>query len=106
MKIANCFSASLPTLRSVRQGVSLINANKSQTYAILATRDTNHFQNWLRDRLHKIFHWMTDTTLKLNASKSEFVIIGRVNVACLFESIWCAQYVEIRFLMCQSLDCM
>ena len=57
-------------------------ANKSQTYAILATRDTNHFQ---RGRLHKIFHWMTETTLKLNASKSEFVIIGRVNVACLFE---------------------
>ena len=49
---------------------------------------------------------MTETTLKLNASKSEFVIIGMVNVACLFESIRCAQYVARRFFMCQSLDCM
>ena len=49
---------------------------------------------------------MTETTLKLNASKSEFVIIGGVNFACLFEWIRCAQYVARRFLMCQTLDCM
>ena len=87
MKIANCFSAALPTSRNVPQGVSLstlrhnldhqMYTNRSQTYAILATRDTNHFQNCL----HKIFHWMTETTLKLNASKSEFVVIGGVNFA-------------------------
>ena len=32
--------------------------------------------NQLRDCLQNIFHWMTDSKLKLNANKTEFLIIG------------------------------
>ena len=29
-----------------------------------------------QDCLHDIFHWMTDSELKLNADKTEFLVIG------------------------------
>ena len=42
----------------------------------LATPDQNCSLNQLRDCLHDIFHWMTDSKLKLNTNKTEFLIIG------------------------------
>ena len=124
MKIANCFSATLHTSRNVPQGVSL--------YTLLYLAQLSNVTTWITKCMlinHRpMLFWLheiqitsktssvivstkssigsTETTLKLNASKSELVIIGGVIFACLFESIRCAQYVARRFLMCQTLDCM
>ena len=98
MKIANCFSAALPTSCSAPQ-VSVLGsllftiyttpvssviqthnlelyADDTQIYLSLATPDMNCSLNQLRDCLQNIFHWMTDSKLKLNANKTEFLIIG------------------------------
>ena len=49
----------------------------TQIYIFLATSDTNHRSlNQLSDCLQDIFLWMTDSKLKLNADKTEFLIIG------------------------------
>ena len=81
VKIANCFSAALPTscgvlgpllvtlcttpLSSVIQTHYLdhhLYADDTHIYLSLATTDTNCSVNQLRVCLHDIFNWMTDST--------------------------------------------
>ena len=100
IKIANCFSAALPTPCGVPQGSFLgpllftlyttplssviqnhnldhhLYADDTQIYISLATSDTNRSLNQLSDCLQDIFLWMTESKLKLNADKIEFFIIG------------------------------
>ena len=100
IKIANCFSAALPTSCGVHQGSVLgpllftlyatplnsviqnhnlghhLYADDTQIYISLATSDTSRSLNQLSDCLQDIFLWMTDSKLKLNADKTEFLIIG------------------------------
>ena len=54
----------------------------TQTYITLATPATNCSLNKLRDCLQNIFHWMTDSILKLNANETEFLIIGTQKNRC------------------------
>ena len=51
-------------------------ADGTQIYISLATSDTNRSLNQLSDCLQDIFLWMIDSKLKLNADKTEFLIIG------------------------------
>ena len=51
-------------------------ADDTQIYISLATSDTNRSLNQLSDYLQYIYLWMTDSKLKLNADKTEFLIIG------------------------------
>ena len=98
--IANCFSAALSTSCGVPQGSVLgpllftlyttplssviqnhnldhhLYADDTQIYISLATSDTNRSLNQLSDCLQEISLWMTDIKLKLNADKTEFLIIG------------------------------
>ena len=100
MKIANCFSGALPTscgvprasvlgpvpftlyttlLSSVIQTHNLdhhLYADDTQIYLALATPDTNCSSNQLGDCLQNVFHWTTNSKLKLNAYKTEFLNIG------------------------------
>ena len=100
IKIANCFSAALPTSCCVPQGSVLgpllftiyttplssviqshnldlhLYADDTHIYISLANPDTNRSPNQLSDCLHEIFHWMTEDKLYLNADKTEFRIIG------------------------------
>ena len=100
IEIANCFSAALPTSCGVPQGSVLgpllftlyatplnsviqnhnlghhLYADDTQIYISLATSDTSRSLNQLSDCLQDIFLWMTDSKLKLNADKTEFLIIG------------------------------
>ena len=100
IKIANCFSAALHTSCGVPQGSVMgpllftlyttplssviqnhnldhhLYADDTQIYISLATSDTNRSLNQLSDCLQDIFLWMTDSKLKLNADKTEFLIIG------------------------------
>ena len=100
IKIANCFSAAFPTSCGVPQGSVLgpllftlyttplssviqnhnldhhLYADDTYIYISLATSDTNRSLNQLSDCLQDIFLWMTDSKLKLNADKTEFLIIG------------------------------
>ena len=100
IKIANCFSAALPTSCGVPQGSVLgpllftlyntplssvihnhnldhhLYADDTHIYISLATSDTNRSLNQLSDCLHENFLWMTDSKFKLNADKTEFLIIG------------------------------
>ena len=92
MKIANCFSCSVPRgsflgpllftlystpLNSVIQTYNLdhhLYAGDTQIYLSLATPDTNCSLNQLRDCLQNVFHWMTNSKLKLiKASKRIFI---------------------------------
>ena len=50
-------------------------ADDTHIYLSLATPDTTCSLNQLRHCLHDIFHWMTGSKLKLNANKTEFLII-------------------------------
>ena len=94
IKIANCFSAALPTSCGVPQGSVLglllftlyttplssviqnhnldhhLYADDTHIYISLATSDTNRSLNQLSDCLQDIFLWMTDSKLKLNADKT------------------------------------
>ena len=96
LKIANCFSARLPTscgvphgsvpglvlctfytapLSSVVQTHNLdhhLYADDTLMYLSLATPDTNCSLSEFRD----LIHWMTNSKLKLNANKTEFLIIS------------------------------
>ncbi len=57
-------------------------ADDTQIYISLATPDTNRSLNQLSDCLQDIFHWMTDSKLKLNANKTELIIIGTPMQRC------------------------
>ena len=100
IKIANCFSAALPSSCGVPQGSVLgpllftlyttplssviqnhnldhhLYADDTHIYISLTTSDTNRSLNQLSDCLHEISLWMTDSKLKLNADNTEFLIIG------------------------------
>ena len=92
VNIANCFSAALPTSSDVPRGSVLgallftlyttplisviirhildnhLYADDTQIYLSLATPDTNCSLSQLRGCLHDIFHWMTDSELKIKQS--------------------------------------
>ena len=102
IKIGNCFSDMLPTscgvpqgsvlgpllftlyttpLSSVIQGQNLdhhLYADDTQIYISLTTLDACRSLNQLRDCLQDVSLWMKNSKLKLNANKTEFIIIGTV----------------------------
>ena len=102
IKIGNCFSDMLPTscgvpqgsvlgsllftlyttpLSSVIQGHNLdhhLYADDTQIYISLTTPDACRSLNQLRDCLQDVSLWMKNSKLKLNANKTEFIIIGTV----------------------------
>ena len=51
-------------------------AEDTQIYVSLTTSDTCRSLNQLRDCLQDVSHWMKKSKLKLNADKTEFIIIG------------------------------
>ena len=51
-------------------------ADDTQIYASLTTPDTCRSLNQLRDCLQDVSLWMKNSKLKLNADKTEFLIIG------------------------------
>ena len=100
VKLANCFSAALPTSCLIPQGsvpgpllftlytlyttpmaIQTHNldhhlyADDTEIYLSLATPDTNCSLNQLMYCLQNVFHWMTNSKLKLNANEAEFLII-------------------------------
>ena len=102
IKIGNCFSDMLPTSCGVRQGYVLgpllftlyttplssvvqghnldhhLYADDTQNYISLSTPDACRSLNQLRDCLQDVSLWMRNSKLKLNANKTEFIIIGTV----------------------------
>ena len=101
IKIANCFSAALThfvwwsprvlfwglccSLFTLRHSALLsknhnldhhLYADDTHIYISLVTSDTNRSLNQLSDCLQDISLWVTDSKLKLNADKTEFLIIG------------------------------
>ena len=72
VKTANSFSAALPTSNHH------LYADDTQIYLSLATPDTNCSLNQLRDCPQNVFHWVTNSNLKLNANITECLIIGTV----------------------------
>ena len=103
VKIIDCFSAALSNSCDVPQGSVLgqllftlytttpssviqthnldhdLYTDETQIYLSLATPDKNCSLSQLGDCLQNIFHWMTDSKLKLNANKTEFVIVDTQN---------------------------
>ena len=66
-------------LRSVVQSHNLdhhLYADDTQIYVSLTTPDTCRSLNQLRDCLQDVSLWMKNSKLKLNADKTEFLIIG------------------------------
>ena len=65
-----------------------LKAGDTHIYLSLATPDTNVSLNQLRDCPQNVFHWMTNSKLKINANKTEFLIIltqkQRVKLYCYF----------------------
>ena len=57
-------------------GLHHLCADDTQNYLTFATPDTNCSLNQLRDWLQNVSHLMTDSKLKLNTEKTEFLIIG------------------------------
>ena len=115
VKIANCFSAALPTSCDVPRGSVLepllfilyttqlssviqshldhhLYEDATQIYLSLATPVTNCSLNKLRYCLQNVFHWVTNIKFKVNANKAEFHIIGtqkqRVKLDCFFPNIY------------------
>ena len=100
IKIGNCFSDMLPTSCGVPQGSVLgpllftlyttplssviqshnldhhLYADDTQIYVSLTTSETCRSLNQLRDCLQDVSLWMKNSKLKLNADKTEFLIIG------------------------------
>ena len=121
IKIVNCFSAALPTSCGVPQGSVLgpllftlyttllssviqnhnldhhLYADDTQIYISLATSDTNRSLNQLSDCLHEIFLWMTDSKLKLNADKTEFLIIGTPKQCGKLDGFFPNTYPELKY---------
>ena len=121
VKIANLFSAALPILCGVPQGSVLgplrftfyttplssviqthnldhrLYADDTHISLSLATPDTNCSLNQLRECLQNVLRWMTNSKLKLNANKTEFLINGtqkqRGKLDCFFPNT----YVEPEF---------
>ena len=68
-------------LSSVFQGHNLdhhLYADDTQIYISLTTPDACRSLNQLRDCLQDVSLWMKNSKLKLNANKTEFIIIGTV----------------------------
>ena len=68
-------------LSSVIQGHNLdhhLYADDTQIYISLTTPDACRSLNQLRDCLQDVSLWMKNSKLKLNANKTEFIIIGTV----------------------------
>ena len=100
IKIGNCFSDMLPTSCGVPQGSVLepllftlyttplssiiqsynldhhLYADDTNIYVSLAILDTCRSLNQLRECLQDVSLWMKNSKLKLNADKTEFLIIG------------------------------
>ena len=99
IKIRNCFSEAVPTLCIIPQGSvlgpvfilyntplsSLIHSHKldhhlyaddTQVYISLSTADTDLSLKQLGDCLSDISGWMTNNKLRLNANKTDFIIMG------------------------------
>jgi len=86
MKIRKCSSKAVPLFTLYTTPLSsLTHSHKldhhlyvddTQLYISLSTADTDHSLKQLSDCLSDIFGWMTNNKLRLNANKTEFIIIG------------------------------
>ena len=112
IKIGNCFSDMLPTscgvpqgsvlgpllftlyttpLSSVIQGHNLdhhLYVDDTQSYISLTTPDACRSLNQLRDCLQDVSLSMKNSKLKLNANKTEFIIIGTVTQRAKLDSFF------------------
>ena len=70
-----CTTPLSPVLQSHNLGYHLY-ADDTQVYVSSTTPDTCRSLNQLRDCLQNVSIWMKNSKLKLNANKTEFLIIG------------------------------